>query len=97
MNSLLSLANSEFEYEGQASYDRKQNLLQQVRLLTSTRKGSVPLDRDLGLDFSFVDRPIGVVRSLYAAQITEAISKYIPSLKIVEIKWSGSADGWSPR
>jgi len=66
MNSLLSLANSEFEYEGQASYDRKQNLLQQVRLLTSTRKGSVPLDRDLGLDFSFVDRPIGVVRSLCA-------------------------------
>ena len=93
MSSLLDLANSEFEYEGQASYDRKQNLLQQLRLLTSTRNGSVPLDRDLGLDFSFVDRPIGVVRSLYAAQITEAISKYIPSLKIVEIKWSGGADG----
>lgn len=34
MSSLLDLANSEFEYEGQASYDRKQNLLQQLRLLS---------------------------------------------------------------
>ncbi len=43
MSSLLDLANSEFEYEGQASYDRKQNLLQQLRLLTSTRKGAFRL------------------------------------------------------
>ena len=93
MNSIIDLSKCEFEYEGQTSYDRKQNLLQQLRLLTSTRKGSVPLDRDLGLDFSFVDRPIGVVRSLYAAKLTEAISKFIPALSIVEINWSGGADG----
>lgn len=93
MTSLLDLSKCEFEYEGQTEYEKKQHLLQQLRLLTSTRKGRIPLDRDLGLDFSFVDRPIGVVRSLYAAQITEAISKYIPSLAIVEITWTGGVDG----
>lgn len=33
-------------------------LAQEVRTLLATRKGSVPLDRDFGVDWSFVDSPV---------------------------------------
>ena len=34
-------------------------VLQNVRTILSTRKGSVPLDRDFGISWEYLDRPIG--------------------------------------
>ena len=82
-----------FEYEGQTDDQRRQSLLEQLNLLVVTRKGSILLDRGLGMEFGYIDRPIGVARSLFAVEITEAIAKYIPSISVRDITWTGDADG----
>lgn len=72
---------------GTAELDR------QLALLLSTRAGSIPLDREFGLDSSFVDRPVSVVKSLYTAEVTKKVSKFIPSVRVFEVIWTHSGDG----
>ena len=40
--------------------DRVASILQNITMILSTRKGSVPLYRDFGLPMDFVDRPAPV-------------------------------------
>ena len=49
----------------------------QLRLLLSTREGSIPLDREFGLNLDFTDRPAAAVKTLYT----------------VEVSWTGTEEG----
>ena len=40
----------------------------QLALLLSTREGTMPLDREFGLNMDFVDMPPEVAKSLYTAE-----------------------------
>ena len=46
------------------------DLRQQVELLCATPVGSVVLDRDFGLDMSFLDEPVSVAVNMAAAEIS---------------------------
>lgn len=46
------------------------DLRQQVELLCATPVGSVVLDRDFGLDMSFIDEPVSVAVNMAAAEIS---------------------------
>ncbi len=72
---------------GSAELDR------QLALLLSTREGSIPLDRAFGLNLDFVDRPAGVVKSLYTAEVTKKVSQFIPAVRVFEVAWTSSQDG----
>ena len=51
----------------------------QLALLLSTREGTMPLDREFGLNMDFVDMPPEVAKSLYTAEVTEKVAKFIPT------------------
>ncbi|MBQ8143548.1 MAG: hypothetical protein IJ042_01980 [Butyricicoccus sp.] len=68
-----------------------------VSLLLQTRIGSVPLDREFGIEMDFVDRPIPVTKTLYTAEVTEKISKYIPEVRVQDITWTHSENGLIPK
>ena len=59
----------------------------QLALLLSTREGTMPLDREFGLNMDFVDMPPEVAKSLYTAEVTEKVAKFIPTVKVREITW----------
>ena len=63
-------------------------VMQNVRTILSTRKGSVPLDRDFGIDFTWIDQPISVARMRCQMAIIDAIEKYEPRAEIEQIEWS---------
>jgi len=65
----------------------------QIALLLSTREGSIPLDREFGLDLDFVDRPAAVVKSLYTAEVTKKVARFIPSVRVREVQWTGTPEG----
>lgn len=65
----------------------------QLALLLSTREGSVPLDREFGLDLNFVDKPTAAVKALYTAEVTKKVSKFIPSVRVLEVSWTGTTEG----
>lgn len=70
-----------------------EEILQNVRIILTTVKGSVPLDRDFGIDGSYVDKPIPVARAKLSAEIMKAVQKYEPRVTISSISFSGSQDG----
>lgn len=77
----------EYTGGGTRSLDR------QLALLLSTREGSIPLDREFGLDLNFVDKPTAAVKSLYTAEVTKKVAKFIPSVRVLEVVWTGTAEG----
>lgn len=62
-----------------------EEILQNVRTIIGTRKGTVPLDRDFGLDWSFVDKPINVAQALVSAEVAKQVRKYEPRARIISI------------
>ena len=65
----------------------------QLALLLSTREGTMPLDREFGLNMDFVDMPPEVAKSLYTAEVTEKVAKFIPTVKVREITWDTGGQG----
>lgn len=66
-----------------------EEVIQNVRTIITTLMGSVPLDRDFGIDPSVIDKPINVVRPLLVKEVKEKIEQYEPRAKLVSIDWGG--------
>lgn len=60
---------------------------QNVRMILTTPKGSVPLDRDFGLDFDVVDQPMPRARALMEVEIVEQVGRYEPRARVLAIRW----------
>ena len=63
-------------------------IILQLQTLFSTPVGSVALDRDFGLDMSFIDMPIPTAQALLSAEVINKIAKYIPEVQAIEINFS---------
>lgn len=65
--------------------DRVKSVLQNLYLLYTTPKGSIPMYREFGLTMSFVDKPVNVAQTLMAAEVREATEKFEPRATFVDI------------
>jgi len=71
-----------------------EEILQNIAVIIATPKGSVPLDREFGVDYSFLDTPTPKALALFRAEVAKAIEKYEPRAKVIEIDFY--ADPSSP-
>jgi phage baseplate assembly protein W len=62
-------------------------ILQNVYTLLRTAKYSVPLDRDLGIDMTFIDRPAPDAMFRARSRIPEEIERYEPRAKVRVIEF----------
>ena len=60
-------------------------IIQNLYCIITTPKGSVPLYRGYGVDYSYMHAPITVARNLFAAAIVDAVSMYEPRAIIKSI------------
>ncbi len=86
---MTDLFDFELEYMGGGLRE----LDRQIALLLSTREGSIPLDREFGLKLDFVDRPSEAVKALYTAEAAKKTARFIPSVRVREVRWTGTEDG----
>lgn len=63
----------------------EEEVLRNVAVILATPVGSVPLNRDLGIDTSYIDRPATVVRPILIGAIKKAIQTYEPRADVVSI------------
>lgn len=56
--------------------DDRASILQNVAMILSTPRGSVPLYRDFGISVEAIDRPIQAAKALLRGQIKEAVEEY---------------------
>lgn len=71
----------------------KEEILQNVRTILGTIKGSIPLDRSFGIDPSIIDLPISVAQAKLSNEIFQSIKRYEPRVSISAIKFIGSIQG----
>ena len=62
-------------------------VVQNVRTILTTRKGTVPLDRDFGLAFTFLDSPVNATMEIIKQEVFQAIRKYEPRAKVKQISF----------
>ena len=66
------------------------SVLQNIAVILSTPKGSVPLYRDFGLSTTFLDRPVPIAKMAMIAEVREAIERWEPRARYVGIQFSES-------
>lgn len=62
-----------------------EQVIQNVRIICTTRKGTVPLDREFGLDFSYLDDPLPAAQAAVQTDIYRQVKKYEPRAYISRI------------
>lgn len=70
-----------------------EEILQNVRSIMTTIKGSVPLDRDFGLDPAYLDQPLEVAKARYASELIMGVAKYEPRAEVTNIDWTATVGG----
>lgn len=73
--------------------DTVESILQNISLLLSTKKGTVPMYREFGLPMEFVDKPLAVAQTLMIAEITEAIGTFEPRAELTSVSFSNDMNG----
>lgn len=68
-------------------------VLQNVRTIVTTLKGSVPLDRAFGIDSDVIDLPVQQAMARLSNEIFQAVKKYEPRAKIESISFTGEDAG----
>lgn len=76
-----------------APVDQYIEIYQNVRTLLSTIKFSVPLDRELGINADYVDKPTPKAMAMLSEEIIEAIGRYEPRAVVDSINFEGDKDG----
>ncbi|MDR0663707.1 MAG: hypothetical protein LBF80_06490 [Spirochaetaceae bacterium] len=62
-------------------------IMQNVRTILTTRRGTVPLNRDFGISFEFLDSPINTTRAKAEQEIFLQLKKYEPRAILKQIMW----------
>jgi len=62
-------------------------VMQNVRTILTTRRGTVPLNRAFGISFDFLDTPIDTVRARIEQEIFLQIKRYEPRAIFKQVSW----------
>lgn len=61
------------------------SVLQNIAVILSTPKGSVPQYREFGLSAVFLDKPMPVAKMMMRAEVKEAIERWEPRAQFVSM------------
>jgi phage baseplate assembly protein W len=62
-------------------------VMQNVRTILTTRKGTQPLDRDFGISSDFLDSPALLTRAKAEQEFFLALRKYEPRAVLKGVRW----------
>ena len=65
----------------------EEEVLQNIAVIISTPKFSVPLDRGLGMAQRFVDRPIQVAQSILISEVLDAVERDEPRAEVLGVTY----------
>lgn len=71
--------------------DTVKSVVQNIAVLLSTRKGTVPMYREFGLDWRALDKPMPRALQLLRVDIKEAIEEFEPRAQVLSIEFEADA------
>ena len=63
-----------------------------MKTIVATLKGSVPLDRDFGVAWGFIDMPTPAARAQFMADVVEEVEKQEPRVNVTGVLWKDSTE-----
>ena len=75
------------------SLSNKEAILRQLSVLYGTHTGEQALDRNFGLDWSFLDQPIEVAKAMLSAEIITKTNTYVPTVEVASIEFNADMTG----
>lgn len=67
--------------------DTVKSVLQNISVILRTRLGTVPLYRQFGTNYDFLDKPVNVASPIIYADIKEAIEEFEPRAEVVSTRF----------
>ena len=64
---------------------------EEIRIVLNTPIGSVPCNRDFGIDMSYMHLPANAAMSAYASAAAEAIERFVPGLRVNQVLFDNDA------
>lgn len=61
--------------------------------LYSVWEGEQPLDREFGINYSFLDQPENIARNVLALEIIEKTARYEPRAAVEKVEYETGAEG----
>lgn len=62
-----------------------EEIYQNLMIIYTTPIGTVPYDREFGIDISFLDQPIHIARGMITMEYTEKTLRYEPRAAVSEV------------
>lgn len=87
------MINPTIEIAFESSLSRKDAIIRQLKVLYGTRKGEQALDRNFGIDWSFLDQPMEVAKAMLSAEIITQTTQYVPAIAITLIDFTSDLNG----
>ena len=87
----MTIKDVEFNVRGEIPVTEE--ILRCIRNLIMTPVGTVPLDRDFGIDQSILGLPIDAAQSLLAVEIIDKVDRYEPRVSVTEVELTATIDG----
>lgn len=90
----MDLSNIEIAFEyGTGDDATEREIIRNVHTILTTPVGTCPLYRDFGIDMTALDKPMDVAKNLYAVAAMEAVERYEPRVRVIEVTFGTSEDG----
>lgn len=67
-----------------------EEITQNVRMIITTQKFSVPMDRNFGINSAMIDQPIAAARAKLTAEIIAAVRDFEPRAKVTNVFFEGN-------
>ena len=83
----------EFQLEFTFADNRVEELKRRLSLLMTTRVGTMPLEREFGLNQDFLDCPSEASKAIFAAELTEKVAEFIPEVQVESVEWIAGNEG----
>jgi phage baseplate assembly protein W len=71
--------------------DEWKDILRCLTVLYGSRVGTLALDRDFGIDWSFIDMPMPAAKAMIESELIQKTRKYEPRAVVKQVVWSGDA------
>ncbi len=67
--------------------DLHRSVLQNLAVLFATKKGTIPMYREFGLEMKFIDMPMEAAKTVLLADVIENAKRFEPRAQIVDVKY----------
>lgn len=73
--------------------DEAEDIRRCLETLYTVRTGEQPLDREFGIDNSFLDQPINIAKNLFTLEVIEKTKRYETRVEVEEVEYRFNGAG----